>query len=305
MKDVSMKNKLLSHIAWLAMVSFCCVCHQVYAQDQSVSDVATRAMQAETVPVDFPARESLSVMQEAMLPTSTDNTIKEPGAMPINPSKKAGPSEQLLGRISSDVFYEMADLERGNVFLKLQSQREQLKNDLEELKAKYRQSRLEEIEKREAVIRTRVEWMQQQEDLRQEILDKRAKTESLDQEIAAQEARKESLLAGNPTPTKDFIEPEETVDSSVLSELMILDIKGVKGKLTARLYGSDGKVFAVKTGQKMPFGAVVKSINKDSVVFVTNGVEASIEITPTMIIHPESESTEDDVATETEDQSAE
>ena len=166
MKDVSMKNKFLSSLTVMTVLSICLALGSAYAQNvPSVTD--------EPTPVDFPQRSSLGEMKEAMLPNLTDSAIKNPSPMAVVVSKKAAPSEQLLGRITSEVFHEMADLERGNVFLKLQTQREQLKNDLEKLKASYRQARLDEIEKRENVIRTRVEWMQEQERIRQEILEKK------------------------------------------------------------------------------------------------------------------------------------
>ena len=176
MKDVSMKNKFLFSLT--VMTAVCLCLWEVSAQAQSIPSTTE-----EPVPVDFPQRSSLGEMKEAMLPNLTDSVIKNPSPMAVVVSKKAPPSEQLLGRITSEVFHEMADLERGNVFLKLQTQREQLKNDLEKLKAAYRQARLDEIEKRENVIRTRVEWMQEHERIRQEILDKKMQTELLEKKI--------------------------------------------------------------------------------------------------------------------------
>lgn len=291
MKDVSMKNKFLSSLTVMTALSICMAFGSAYAQNvPSVTD--------EPTPVDFPQRSSLGEMKEAMLPNLTDSAIKNPSPMAVVVSKKAAPSEQLLGRITSEVFHEMADLERGNVFLKLQTQREQLKNDLEKLKASYRQARLDEIEKRENVIRTRVEWMQEQERIRQEILEKKMQTELLEKQIEEAEARKEALLAEaqkpqQPTTTASSGTVQPTEVTEVVEEkvetfpkLTILDIKGVKGKLTARLYGEDGVVFAVKVGNEIPSGYKVKSITKRAVVFEKDGKEERVEKSPMVVNVP-------------------
>ena len=290
MKDVSMKNKFLSSLTVMTALSICMTFGSATAQNiPTVSD--------EPTPVDFPQRSSLGEMKEAMLPNLTDSAIKNPSPMAVVVSKKAAPSEQLLGRITSEVFHEMADLERGNVFLKLQTQREQLKNDLEKLKAAYRQARLDEIEKRENVIRTRVEWMQEQERIRQEILEKKMQTELLEKQIEEAEARKEALLAEAQKPqqttadSSSSSQPSETTEAveevvETFPKLTILDIKGVKGKLTARLYGEDGVVFSVKVGNEIPSGYKVKSITKGAVVFEKDGKEERVEKSPMVVNVP-------------------
>ena len=290
MKDVSMKNKFLSSLTVMTALSICMTFGSATAQNiPTVSD--------EPTPVDFPQRSSLGEMKEAMLPNLTDSAIKNPSPMAVVVSKKAAPSEQLLGRITSEVFHEMADLERGNVFLKLQTQREQLKNDLEKLKAAYRQARLDEIEKRENVIRTRVEWMQEQERIRQEILEKKMQTELLEKQIEEAEARKEALLAEAQKPqqttadSSSSSQPSETTEAveevvETFPKLTILDIKGIKGKLTARLYGEDGVVFSVKVGNEIPSGHKVKSITKGVVVFEKDGKEERVEKSPMVVNVP-------------------
>ncbi len=105
----------------------------------------------------------------------------------------ASPSEKLLGKIPTDVFQQMADLERGNVLLKLQMEKQQLSSDLETLKASYRQARLEEIEKREGVVRERVKWLQDQEVNRQTILAKEKQLELMNKQIEEAALRKEEL----------------------------------------------------------------------------------------------------------------
>ena len=276
-----MKNKILSHVMVMTAFGLIFTCSPLNAQESPALVTSE-----EPTPVDFPGRSSLGEMKEATLPNLTDSVIKGPSPMGVVVSKKAPPSEQLLGRITSEVFHEMADLERGNVFLKLQTQREQLKNDLEKLKAAYRQARLDEIEKRENVIRTRVEWMQEQERIRQEILEKKLQTELLEKEIEEAELRKEELLKSKKEKENTTVSPSEEVvaaEEEVISEetpivepeglpmLTILDIKGMKNRLTARLVDAEGRVRSVKVGSILPSGHVVKSIEKTEIVFEKDG----------------------------------
>lgn len=295
-----MKNK--DNKLCIAAVVACAAMGAFSVQAQENIDVAEPYLRDEIQePVDFPVRSSLGEIKEAELPSLTDSPIREPSPMEVSTSKSASPSEQLLGRITSEVFHEMADLERGNVFLKLQTERETLKNDLEALKAKYRQARLDEIEKRESVIRTRVEWMQEQERIRQEILEKQKQLDLLDQQREVANLQKtERLMAlsqkrapSAPMPTitpknvtvdaSDPSAPEVTEEDtnfmaeegftspvvpSFLSELTILDIKGVKNKLTARVYDKSGKIFTLKKGDIFGIDYVVKDISKNEVVFV-------------------------------------
>ena len=281
MREESMKNKILSHVMVMTAFGLIFTCSPLNAQESPALVTSE-----EPTPVDFPGRSSLGEMKEATLPNLTDSVIKGPSPMGVVVSKKAPPSEQLLGRITSEVFHEMADLERGNVFLKLQTQREQLKNDLEKLKAAYRQARLDEIEKRENVIRTRVEWMQEQERIRQEILEKKLQTELLEKEIEEAELRKEELLKPKKEKENTTVSPSEEVvaaEEEVISEetpivepeglpmLTILDIKGMKNRLTARLVDAEGRVRSVKVGSILPSGHVVKSIEKTEIVFEKDG----------------------------------
>ena len=296
MRDASMKAKRkINHKSFLGLtlaLGVCLMSFSVAAQEIAVVDNVT-----EPTPVDFPTRSSLGEMKEAPLPSLSDSVIKEPAPMERVVSKKELPSEQLLGRITSEVFHEMADLERGNVFLKLQAQREELKNNLEALKAKYRQARLDEIEKRENVIRTRVKWQQEQERIRQEILEKQLKTELLEKELEAAEMAKENLLpldeditkVDEEKTTKEETAPvdeevvvaknaeteEETVEEvkePVFSIAQIIDIKGMKGRLTARVIDNNGKNLTLKTGMTLPSGYVVKDINKTDITLDKDGV---------------------------------
>lgn len=280
-----MKSKKLNFLSLGLALSVCFMALSAAAQEIPVVDNV-----AEPTPVDFPGRSSLGEMKEAPLPSLSDSAIKEPSPMERVVSKKELPSEQLLGRITSEVFHEMADLERGNVFLKLQAQREQLKNDLEALKAKYREARLAEIEKRENVIRTRVKWQQEQERIRQEILEKKLKTELLEKQLEEAEMAKEDLLPIDGEKTQNDVSQESTdiadgkadpqqeaseekaPKTPAFGIQKIVDIKGMKGRLTARVVDLDGKMLSLKVGSALPSGHIVKSITKTDIVLEKDGI---------------------------------
>lgn len=238
---------------------------------------------------EFPVRSSIGETKEITLPSMSDSGIKDPSPMEMVVSKKAAPSEQLLGRITPEVFYEMADLERGNVFLKLQSQREQLKNDLEKLKATYRQARLDEIEKRENIIRQRVEWMQEQELARQELVERQRENELLAEEADELTKEKQALLA---ELENKVVVDEETVEKIDVEEILddvpeepqepqepeilpppfkILDIKGMKQNLKARLNDDFGRTISAKVGDELEGGYVVKEISSRQVTVEKQG----------------------------------
>ena len=239
--------------------------------------------------LDFPGRTSLGDLEMATLPGINESIINGPSPMAPSVSTKDMPSEQLLGRITTEVFQEMADLERGNVFLKLQMQKEQLKNDLEKLKATYRQTRLEEISKREEVVRSRINWWQEQEDVRLEMEKKKAETEAVEQQIAEAEelrnklraeaiAEKEKAEAQKQAQTSDASDSSDSADKKVVKEekeerviravdtYSLIAVKGIKGNLTASLEQlEDGKVIQAKVNQTLPSGFVVEEITKDTI----------------------------------------
>lgn len=254
--------------------------------EQELGDVSTESKDV----VDFPARQSLGELELAPLPGINEQLITGPASMEPSVSPKDLPSEQLLGRITTEVFQEMADLERGNIFLKLQTQKEQLKNDLEKLKATYRQARLDEISKREDVVRSRIAWWQEQEKLRLETEKKKQEEAELEQKIAEAEAmrdqlRTEALEKANANP--DDINTQVNVDSEKSSAIFadlytISSIKGIGGKLTAQIRDlSNDAVLVVKVDDTLPSGHVVKKITKDSMFVVYEDQESSLTLTPT------------------------
>lgn len=254
-----------------------------YSQIALAQEIEVKDNASAPTPVDFPGRSTLTEVKEAPLPSLSDSVIKEPSPMERAESTKNLPSEQLLGRITSEVFHEMADLERGNVFLKLQAQREQLKNDLEKLKATYREARLAEIEKRENVIRSRVKWQQEQEQIRQEMAEKRLKTEMLEKQLEEQEMQKEDLLPlddneevkkpadqenAEPAAPESETKPadKEEAAEAVYGIQKIITIKGMKGNLTAQVVDTTGKKLSLKVGTVLQNGAKVTQITKTDII---------------------------------------
>ena len=225
--------------------------------------------------VDFPARTSLDTMEMATLPAVNETNITGPQPLSESVSPNDYPSEQLLGRLNQDVFEEMAELERDNAYLKLQIQKAQMKNDLEKLRATYRQDRLDEIAKREDVIRTRIQWWQEQEKLRLAIAKKQAEEEALERKIAEQEATRDKvreeamkrMAAKEEVAAKSDGKEPVAVSIEPMEDLYTLDsIRGVGKNLTAKIKSkSDGEVMTVKKDDILPSGYVVKKIEKDGI----------------------------------------
>jgi type IV pilus biogenesis protein PilP len=237
--------------------------------------------------VNFPNRPSLGSLELTPLPGVNEASINGPLPMGKSVSAKDLPSEQLLGRITPEVFQEMADLERGNTFLKLQLEKEKLKNDLEQLKANYREKRLAEISKREEVVRSRIQWWQEQERLRLEIEKKQAEEEALARKVAEKEMERERVqeealrrlnepkpvvVQAQPKKEEKKEEPKPVEKKKVtlpptMEELYaIQSIRGVGSNLTAKLKNkSNGTEFVVKKDDILPSGHVVREIKKDAV----------------------------------------
>ena len=279
--------------------------------------------------VDFPGRPSLGSIEMATLPGINETLVNGPAPMGESLSSKDMPSEQLLGRITTEVFQEMADLERGNVFLKLQSQKEELKNNLEALRAKYRQARLDEIAKREDVVRSRINWWQEQENIRIEMEKKKAETEAIEQQIAEAEelrnklrteAMAEKEAAKNmPAPAVEVAAPKEepkvvasepepvndsefsgSIGQSASSLYSLLGVRGLKGRLTARLENKeDGTVLNVKKGQRLKTGHKILRVDRDSIqVSFAGRVEVILLASPKTITDTSAESSEEVIEVE-------
>lgn len=250
--------------------------------EKELNDVSTDSKQV----VNFPNRPTLGSLELAPLPGVSESIITGPSSMERSVSPRDLPSEQLLGRITSEVFQEMADLERGNIFLKLQTQKETLKNDLEKLKATYRQARLDEIAKREEVVRSRIKWWQEQEKIRLEAERKKEEAAALEQKIAEAEALREQLRAeaiekaqaNADAAAAPLIEIDPAKTNAVFSDLYILtSIKGTRGVLKAQLRDlEDDSILTVSVDDRLPSGHIVKKITKDAVFVVYGDNESSL-----------------------------
>lgn len=276
--------------------------------------------------VDFPGRPSLGSLEMATLPGINESLVTGPAPMGESLSSKDMPSEQLLGRITTEVFQEMADLERGNVFLKLQSQKEELKNNLEALRAKYRQARLDEIAKREDVVRSRINWWQEQENIRIEMEKKKAETEAIEQQIAEAEelrnklrseamAEKEAIKNMPVQEPKPEVEKKKVAEAPAVEEASLpeyaqsagqmyslLGVRGLKGRLTARLENKeDGSILNVKKGQRLKTGHRIIRVDRDAVqVSYAGRIEVILLASPKTMIDASNESTEEIVETSAE-----
>lgn len=161
-------------------------------------------------PAPAPAEPQLSLDIPAPLPdpaTSLNTNIPPP---PVNipaPAAAPGldfgssgagamnlstpPSEQILGKVSSDIFREMAEMERENSTLMLQLKREQLRSEIDALKTSNRQMLFDEIERREKMTQARLEWELAQDLKRQEALERKQRAEIRQKQIEAALKREE------------------------------------------------------------------------------------------------------------------
>ena len=245
----------------------------------SLSDFSAGVSQKKTV--DFPARSSLDSMELATLPGIYETDMTGPQPMAESVSINDMPSEQLLGRLTPEVFKEMAELERDKAYLKLQIDKQDLKNSLEKARAQYRQDRLDEIDKREAVVRNRIQWWQEQEKLRQELEKERQAAEEVKNQMAETEALKAQLEAE--AANKDQLVEEGADDTNLLPTTpavvlySLVNVKGTRGNLTARVKNiATNEVMNVKVGDNLN-GEVITAITSETVVVDRNGTEYIIQ----------------------------
>ena len=219
--------------------------------------------------VDFPSRTSLDTLELAPLPGIYETNITGPAPLAPSVSAKDMPSERLLGRLTPEVFQEMAELERDNTFLKLQIQKETMKNDLEKLRSNYRQARLDEIAKREDVVRTRIQWWQEQEKIRQDLEAQRAAAENLkaeNEEKAAEDALATLQEDGDG-------EMEEAPKEPVIVKPIytLLGISGIRDTLTARIKNTETeRSSTIQVGDTLSDGSTVESISPTQVILKRN-----------------------------------
>ena len=103
----------------------------------------------------------------------------------------SSPTEQFLGKLSSDVFREMAEIEQENNTLMLQLKRDKLRSEIDALKTANRQTLFNEIERREKMTQARLEWELEQELKRQAAVERKQQAEIRQKQIEAALKREE------------------------------------------------------------------------------------------------------------------
>ena len=255
-------------------------------EEGGLSDLMSNSNQRK--PVDFPARSSLDSLELAPLPGIYETDMSGPQPMAPSVSVNDLPSEKLLGRLTPEIFQEMAEIERDTAYLKLQQEKQNVRNALESSRAQYRQARLDEIAKREDLVRTRISWWQEQEKLRQAAEKERSESEEVKNKIAEIEALKAQLegeRAAAAARAKDAEtenrdeEEEEQIEPVEPEEIKysLVDVKGTRGNLIARVKNLDtAEVSTVKVGDNLN-GEVITNISFDSVVVDRKGIEYIIK----------------------------
>ena len=275
-----MQNKFLRYVLCMSCALLAAQAVRAQELDDFVmpeADVsAPTAATADVVPdlngkqaVDFPARTSLDTLELAPLPGIYETNVTGPQPMGTSVSVKDLPSERLIGMLTPEVFKEMAELERDNTFLKLQIQKEEGKNKLETVRAMYRQARLDEIAKREELVRTRIQWWQEQEKIRQDLEAQRA---ALEAERAAQQDIK--------VPEVVPEEEEEEDDQPKVPEKVytLLDIFGTRGNLSARVKNiNTGRISTIQTGDLLADGSKVEEITASQVSLLKDEFKLLLE----------------------------
>ena len=251
--------------------------------ENSLSDVMTGTNQRK--PVDFPARSSLDSLELAPLPGIYETNMPGPQPMAESVSVNDLPSEKLLGRLTPEIFQEMAELERDAAYLELQNRKQNAKNSLEAARAQYRQARLTEIEQREKLVRERIQWWQEQEKLRQEAEKERQEAEDIKNQMAETEALKAQLegeKAARDAEKEKEKEVETLVEQGENEEIepveeevryALVDVKGTRGNLTARVKNLEtDEISTVKVGDTLN-GEVITSVSFDTVIVDRKGIE--------------------------------
>ena len=222
--------------------------------------------------VDFPARTSLDSLELAPLPGIYETNITGPQPLGTSVSIKDMPSERLIGMLTPEVFKEMAELERDNTFLKLQLQKEEGKNKLETVRAMYRQARLDEIAKREELVRTRIQWWQEQEKIRQDLEAQRA---ALEAERAEQDIKVPEVAAPANNEGEEPVEEEPKAPENVYT---LIDIFGTRGNLSARVKNKNtGRLSTIQVGDLLADGSKVEEITASQVSLLKDEFKLLLE----------------------------
>ena len=268
------------------------------------SNVALQNVNKATAPVKSPSGDvgpaptPLTVPAPASAPAGV--TAGKPASGPVTASKsepatKAGgssttsPSDRLLGKMSGDLFKDMAEVDRENAMLTLELKREQLKGDIDKAKSEQRRAIMEEIEKREAIVRSRMEWDLEQQRRKQEMELAREKAElraeqiqsairraqenihsgGMDLEAIKEQIRQEMAAAAPAMGIGGYggVAEIPIADLPPEERFAVLEVKGVGGSLSAKVTTIDGaRTFTVRPGSIMADGYKVEEVRNDHVV---------------------------------------
>ena len=148
-------------------------------------------------------------------------------------------------------------------------QNEEGKNKLETVRAMYRQARLDEIAKREELVRTRIQWWQEQEKIRQDLEAQRAALE-------AERAEQQDIKVPEVVPEEE----EEEDDQPKVPEKVytLLDIFGTRGNLSARVKNiNTGRISTIQTGDLLADGSKVEEITASQVSLLKDEFKLLLE----------------------------
>lgn len=203
------------------------------ATAEAQPDLTPAAPEAEQAAADpAPAQPSLGSFDDFSAPppemASSDLTmppppsdIPPPGNVPapsFGGSDKTmsggSPSDNIVGKMSSDIFREMAEMERENNNLALQLKKETLQAEIDALKANKRKSLFDEIERREKMTQARLEWELAQDLKRQEALERKQRAEIRQEQIKAalkaEEERRKKAEEDKARAERERVQKEES-----------------------------------------------------------------------------------------------
>lgn len=201
------------------------------------------------------------------------------------------PSEEMIGKMTDELYLKMADLERESALISLQIKRDQLQNDLYKTQADQRQKVADEIAAREKAARDRLEWELTLEEKKAAVEEKRRisslKMQQIEEALTAMEKKKaEAELLG------EEVEEETTVLKDVPSTdvkigdwtYRLVEIRGSGGVMFARIKANFEKEkqekrsenFFVRKGTVLPNGYEVTTITQNSVYLKSKAGEESV-----------------------------
>lgn len=282
----------------------------LYGAPPSVTEIADpQIASTETGEGDqYEAASGLALPERVSQPAQTTSYPKSTTRQTSTASKASDvlqlmPSEEIIGRMTDDLFKEMADLEREAALISLQIKRDQLQSDLYQTQMNQRKKVATEIEARERAARERLEWELQMEQRKLELAEKQKlielKMKQIEEAMIAAENKRVAAAAaaeagparGTPGYDSRAEELESSSTSAFASDLKLGDIlyrvteiRGSAGIMFAKIRATDEKNkktenFFVRKGTLLPSGYEVTAITLDSVHLISPaGAEAVISI---------------------------